>query len=131
MKSVRELLQAANAMVDTLDAAEALPLLQQKDVAFIDVRDGDELERDGKIPGATHVSRGMLEFRIDPASAMHNPVFASGKRLVFYCAGGGRSALAAQTAKSMGLANVAHVRGGFKAWREAGGPVEPVTRSGK
>ncbi len=130
MKSVRELLDAANASVQTVDAAEAMRLLKQDDVAFIDVRDADELERDGKVPGATHVSRGMLEFRIDGGS-MHNPVFSSNKRLVFYCAGGGRSALATQTAQNMGLTNVANLRGGFKAWREAGGPVEAVSRGAK
>ncbi len=131
MKSVRELLDAANASVETLDVNEAMRLLQQGDAAFVDVRDAEELEREGKIPGATHVSRGMLEFRIDPASPQHNSVFASNKRLVFYCAGGGRSALSAQTAKMMGLPNVAHVRGGFKAWKQAGGPVEQVSRGGK
>src|SRR6266436_3835594 len=94
----------ANAVVETIQAADALCLLDDTNIAFIDLRDAPELERDGKIPGAIHASRGMLEFLIDPTSPYHNAVFSSGKKLVLYCASGGRSALAAQTAQSMGLA---------------------------
>ena len=90
----------------------------------MDLRDSAELQQEGKIPGAVHVNRGMLEFAIDPTTKYHNPVFSSGKKIVFYCAGGGRSALAAATAEDMGLDNVAHLAGGFKAWKEAGAPVE-------
>ncbi len=85
-----------------------------------------KLERDGKIPGAVHVSRGMLEFRIDPATAYHNPVFSPNKQIIFYCASGGRSALATKTAQTMGLSNVANLKGGFKGWKEAEAPVEKV-----
>ncbi|MBZ5510196.1 MAG: rhodanese-like domain-containing protein [Acidobacteriia bacterium] len=125
MKSVRELVAEANSKVTTLPAAEAIQLLKnwETDVAFIDLRDTAELQREGKIPGAVHANRGMLEFYVDAASPFHNPVFSSGKRLVFYCAGGGRSALAASTAQTMGVEKVSHVGGGFKAWKEAGGPV--------
>ena len=80
--------------------------------------------RDGKIPGAVHVNRGMLEFTLDPALRYHNPVFSSGKKVLFYCASGGRSALAADTAQNIGLSQVSHLAGGFKGWREANGPVE-------
>jgi rhodanese-related sulfurtransferase len=92
--------------------------------AGVDIRDIRELQRDGKVPGAFHCPRGMLEFWIDPQSPYHNPQFAQDKRYVFFCAGGLRSALAAQTAQRMGLKPVAHIRGGFGAWKKSGGPVE-------
>ena len=82
------------------------------------------MEREGKIPGAVHCPRGMLEFWIDPESPYHRPVFAEKKKLLFFCAGGWRSALAAKTAQDMGLQDVAHLEGGFSAWRQAGGPTE-------
>ena len=90
-----------------------------------------ELEREGLIPGAFHCPRGMLEFWIDPDSKYHKPVFATDKRFVFFCAAGQRSALAAQTAQCMGLAPVAHIAGGFGAWKAAGGPVEAATEKHK
>ncbi len=124
MKTVKELVAEANSKVHTVPAAEATQRLSDPDTVFIDLRDSAELQREGKIPGAVHANRGMLEFMIDPSSSHHNPVFASGKKLLFYCAGGGRSAMAAATAQDMGLRNVSHLGGGFKAWREAGGKVE-------
>ncbi len=125
MKSVKELVAEANSKITTLPVAEAIQLLKnwETDVAFIDLRDTAELQREGKIPGAVHANRGMLEYYVDPTSPYHNPVFASGKKLVFYCAGGGRSAMAAATAQMMGVEKVSSVGGGFKAWKEAGGPV--------
>jgi rhodanese-related sulfurtransferase len=90
------------------------------------LRDPREREREGVIPGAFSCTRGMLEFWIDPESPYHKPIFAEDKRFVFFCAGGMRSVLAAQTAQQMGLQPVAHIDGGFKAWREAGGPVEKL-----
>ena len=130
MKSVKELVAEANSKITTLPAAEAIQLLKnwETDITFIDLRDTAELQREGKIPGAVHANRGMLEFYVDPASPFHNPAFSSGKKLVFYCAGGGRSALAASTAQMMGVEKVAHVGGGFKAWKEAGGPVVPADK---
>ena len=94
------------------------------DTVLVDIRDPRELSRDGKVPGAFHCPRGMLEFWIDPASPYFKPMFGQDKKYVFFCAGGLRSALAAQTALHMGLKPVAHVRGGFGAWKKAGGPVE-------
>src|SRR5436305_5171521 len=123
MKSVKELLEQANSRVRTVSVQEALGLANDPTTIFVDLRDSAELLRTGKIPGAVHVNRGMLEFAVDPNSPYHNPVFSSAKRVVFYCASGGRSALAADTAQSMGLSNVAHLGGGFKAWTEAHGPV--------
>lgn len=129
MKSAKELVAQASARVKTVTPAEAMPLVNAADTVFVDLRDTAELQRDGKIPGAVHVTRGMLEFALDPTLPYHNPAFSSGKKIVFYCASGGRSALAADTAQQMGLEQVAHLGGGFKGWREAGGKVEsPSTK---
>jgi rhodanese-related sulfurtransferase len=100
--------------------------LHKEGVVFIDVRDLPELERDGKIPGAVHASRGSLEFYADPQSPVHIDVFASGQKLILYCASGGRSALATQRLQEMGLHRVAQISGGMKAWKAANGPVEAV-----
>ena len=89
---------------------------------IVDIRDPREIERDGKIPGAFSCTRGMLEFWIDPASPYAKPIFQEDKKFIFHCAGGMRSALAAKTAQDMGLKPVAHMGGGFAAWRDAGGP---------
>lgn len=125
-KGYRQLLDEANAEITTITPAAAMPLLPEKEtVVFVDLRDPRELEREGRIPGAFHCPRGMLEFWIDPESPYHRPVFAENKRFLFFCGGGWRSALAAKTAQDMGLANVAHIEGGFAAWREAGGPIVP------
>jgi rhodanese-related sulfurtransferase len=125
-KGYKQLVSEANANVKSIPTAEAMKELQSDGVAFIDIRDLPELERDGKIPGAIHASRGMLEFYADPESPYHKDVFASGKKLLLYCASGGRSALAAQRLQEMGLSDVAHVSGGLKAWKEANGPVEAL-----
>ena len=116
----------ANAAIETVPAKEAVTLHGRDDVVLVDLRDPRELEREGRIPGAFHCPRGMLEFWIDPESPYHKPVFAEDKRFVFFCAGGMRSALAAATAKEMGLKPVAHIEGGFGAWKKAGAPVETV-----
>ena len=127
---VDELVAAAEREVETMSVADAIALHGRDDVVFVDIRDPRELQREGKMPGAFHATRGMLEFWVDPQSHYHKPVFAEDKRFVFFCAGGLRSALAAQTVQRMGLKPVAHVRGGFGAWKEAGGPVEaPAPRS--
>ena len=123
-KGYKALLAEANAAVETVPAAEAVALVGRDDTVLVDLRDPRELEREGRIPGAFHCPRGMLEFWIDPESPYHKPVFADDKRFVFFCAGGWRSALAARTAKEMGLKPVAHSGGGFAAWRDAGGPIE-------
>ena len=120
----KQLVADANAAVKTWTVADAMAAVGKGDVAFIDIREPDELARDGVIPGAEAAPRGMLEFYADPESPYHKPVFSSGKTLLLYCASAGRSALAAKTLKDMGLDNVAHVGGGFKAWVAASGPVE-------
>jgi rhodanese-related sulfurtransferase len=120
----RALVEAAYAEVETLSVEEAIPLAGRDDVVLVDIRDIRELKRDGRVPGAFHCPRGMLEFWIDPSSPYHKPVFADDKKFVFFCAGGLRSALAAQTAQNMGLKPVAHIKEGFSGWKKAGGPVE-------
>jgi len=122
--SSQALVEAAEREVETIAAEDALKLHGRDDTVLVDIRDIRELQRDGKVPGALHCPRGMLEFWIDPESHYHKPQFAQDKRFVFFCAGGLRSALAAQAAQRMGLKPVAHIRGGFGAWKNAGGPVE-------
>jgi rhodanese-related sulfurtransferase len=126
-KGYKALVDEANAEIETISAADAAALLGDTGTVIVDIRDPREVERDGRIPGSFHATRGMLEFWIDPESPYHKPIFASGRKFVFYCAGGLRSALATKTAQDMGLAPVAHIEGGFAAWRDAGLPVEPVT----
>jgi rhodanese-related sulfurtransferase len=102
---------------------EARALHGRDDVQFVDLRDVRELEREGLIPGAFHAPRGMLEFWVDPASPYHHKAFADpGKRYVLFCALGWRSALATKTLQDMGLPAVAHIDGGYTAWKSAGGP---------
>jgi rhodanese-related sulfurtransferase len=124
--SVKSLVDAAEREIENLSIDQALALHGKDDVLLVDIRDIRELQRDGRVPGAFHCPRGMLEFWIDPESPYHKPTFAQDKTYVFFCAGGMRSALAAQAAQRMGLKPVAHIRGGFGAWKKAGGPVEEV-----
>lgn len=125
----RQLLENANSSITTLDAAEVRSLMDRGEIVVVDLRDIRELEREGQIPGAVHCPRGMLEFWIDPESPYHKPIFSEPRRFVFYCGSGWRSALSTKTAQDMGLAPVAHLGGGFKAWREAGYPVEAVPKA--
>ena len=127
-KGYKALVAEAEAEIETIPAADAAGMLGAPGVVFVDLRDPRELEREGRIPGAVHCPRGMLEFWIDPESPYHKPVFAEDKRFVFFCAGGWRSALAAAAAQDMGLKPVAHILGGFKGWKEAGGPVEEYVK---
>ena len=123
-KGVEQLVAEANAEIETIPQDGAEALLDDPNVQIVDIRDVRELEREGMVPGAFHAPRGMLEFWVDPDSPYHKPVFASGKRFIFFCAGGLRSALTTKTLQDMGLEPVAHVTGGFGAWRDAGLPVE-------
>jgi rhodanese-related sulfurtransferase len=124
----KTLLEAAEAEIESVTADEAATLHGDEDIQFVDLRDVRELQREGKIPGALHAPRGMLEFWIDPESPYYKDVFGSGKRFVFYCQSGWRSALATQTVQRMGLPKVSHLGGGFRAWADAGHPVEAVER---
>ncbi len=120
----KDMLKVAEAEIETLPAPDAVALQGRDDTVLVDLRDPREREREGVIPGAFHVTRGMLEFWIDPESPYHKPIFAEDKRFVFFCAGGWRSALAAQTAQRMGLKPVAHIKGGFGEWKKSGAPIE-------
>jgi rhodanese-related sulfurtransferase len=127
----KQLVAEAEAEIKTYSAEEAKAKLGDENVQFIDIRDVRELRREGKVSGAFHAPRGMLEFWVDPESPYYNELFGSGKEFVLFCAGGLRSALATQQLQRMGLKPVAHIGGGFGAWREAGGPIEePEPKSG-
>ncbi len=127
-KTHKQLIDDALAKIETVPTAEAVKLHGDPDVVFVDIRDPRELEREGMIPGAVHAPRGMLEFWIDPTSPYYKDVFGSGKRFVFYCQSAWRSALATQAVQEMGLKPVAHVAGGFKAWKASGGPTAEYAR---
>jgi rhodanese-related sulfurtransferase len=123
-RGIKAMIDEANTEIETISAADAIKSANDGNVVIVDVRDPREIERDGKIPGAFSCTRGMLEFWIDPESPYAKAVFQEDKKFIFHCAGGLRSALAAKTAQDMGLKPVAHIGGGFAAWRDAGGPVE-------
>lgn len=125
-KGIKDLLAEAGAQIKTYDVDEAKNLLGRANVVFVDVRDESELRSDGKVHGAVHASRGMLEFYIDVDSPYHKDIFDADKEFVFYCKSGGRSAMAALRAKEMGLERVASMNGGFKAWTESGGQAEKL-----
>ena len=122
-KGYRELVAEAEAEIEVLSVEEALSLLNDENIVFVDLRDVRELSREGFVPNSFHAPRGMLEFWVDPESPYHQKIFASGKKFLFYCAAGWRSALATQQMQQMGLAPVAHIDGGFTAWKQAGGPI--------
>ena len=122
----KDLIDNALNEVETLTTDAALELLDGEDAVFVDIRDPRELEREGKIPGAIHATRGMLEFWIDPTSPYDKDVFGSGKRFVFYCQSGWRSALATKAVQDMGLSPVCHVGDGFRGWKDSGAPTEEV-----
>lgn len=127
-KGHKELLAEANAEIETLTTAAAAALAEDDSVVFVDIRDPRELQREGKVPGALHATRGMLEFWIDPDSPYYKDVFGSGKRFVFYCQSGWRSALATKTVQDMGLTPVCHIEGGYRAWKDDGHPTETVEK---
>lgn len=129
-RSSADLVETARREIEEISAAAAIKLASDPNVVLVDIRDPREGEREGVVPGAFHCTRGMLEFWIDPKSPYYKAKFGEDKKFVFFCAGGMRSVLAAKTAQDMGLKPVAHVIGGFKAWREAGGPVETIKPKG-
>ena len=126
--NLKQMMEAANAAVPKITPAEAREMMAKGNTLVVDVRDAPEVEKSGKIAGAVHVSRGMLEFRADPDSPYHDKNFARDKTVILYCASGGRSALAAKLLKDMGYDHVYNA-GAFKDWAEAGGeidkPIEP------
>jgi rhodanese-related sulfurtransferase len=121
--SVKQMMEAANAVVPKITPAEAREMIAKGNTLVVDVRDAPELEKSGKIAGAVHHSRGMLEFRADPDSPYYDKNFTEDKSIIVYCASGGRSALAGKVLKDMGYTQVYNV-GAFKDWAESGGAVE-------
>ncbi|MEI8305235.1 MAG: rhodanese-like domain-containing protein [Burkholderiales bacterium] len=122
-KGYQQLIDEARARIVTLPTDQAIARHGDPDTVFVDIRDVRELEREGMVPGAFHAPRGMLEFWADPDSPYYKPVFGSGKHLVLYCQSAWRSSLAAAALTDMGVPNVSHFEGGFRAWKDAGGPV--------
>ncbi|ANK82264.1 rhodanese-like domain-containing protein [Minwuia thermotolerans] len=125
---VNQMVDDAMARVETISVDDAKELVGKDGVTIVDIRDVRELWRDGKIPGAYHAPRGMLEFWIAEDSPYTKDVFQTGNRFVFYCAAGARSALATDTAMKLGLTNVCHIGGGFGAWKKAGNEIEAVEK---
>lgn len=124
-KTAAELVADAKQRVENLTVDQVAGELAGGDVVLVDLREPEERAQHGAIPGAVAAPRGMLEFWADPTSAYHCPEFDPNRRVILHCASGGRSALAADTLRQLGYANVAHLDGGFNAWRDAGRPVEP------
>ncbi len=126
-KGYRALVDEAMAQVKTYSVAEVRARLGQPDLQVVDIRDVRELQHEGTVPGSFHAPRGMLEFWVDPASPYFKKVFADeGKEFVLFCGAGWRSALAAKTLQDMGMANVAHIDGGFTEWVKQGAPTETL-----
>ena len=124
-KGIKQLVAEAEAEIEVWSVEQAMAAHGGEETVFVDIRDVRELWRDGTIPGALHAPRGMLEFWVDPESPYAREIFQSGKRFVFFCAAGWRAAQATRAVQDMGLAPVCHFEGGFGAWKQAGGQVEP------
>jgi rhodanese-related sulfurtransferase len=121
--SVTQLVQAANAVVPRIAAAQAQELIAKGGALVVDVREAAEVQQSGKVSGAVHVPRGLLEFVADPQSPSHDPRFETGKTVIVYCAGGARAALAGQALKEMGYGEVYNL-GGFADWADSGGAID-------
>ena len=124
----KTLIEEAEKNIETISIDEVAGLLHDEAVTIVDIRDIRELQREGKVPGAIHAPRGMLEFWVDPDSPYHRELFSEEKKFIFYCASAWRSALATQTVQQMGMSNVCHMSGGFTAWKEAQQAIESVEK---
>ena len=129
MTNVKEMMAVAKAAVPQITPAQARDMIAKGDTLVVDVRDAPEVEKDGKIAGAVHVSRGMLEFRADPETPYHDKNFAKERTVILYCASGGRSALGGKVLKDMGYARVYNL-GAFKDWVASGGAIEKPIEAG-
>ena len=123
--TVKEMMAAANQAVPRLAPDQAKAKLKEPNVVIVDVRDGTEVAKTGKLKGALHISRGLLEFHADPESPMYNRALAKDKTVLIYCASGGRSALGGKLLKDMGYKSVVNI-GGFKELADAGAETEPA-----
>ena len=122
----KQLLAQAEAAIDSVTAEQAIADSQRSDVVIVDIRDPREIEREGRIPNSFHAPRGMLEFWVDPESPYFKPIFGEDKTFIIQCASGWRSALSTETLQKMGLKPVKNLKGGFTAWKAAGGQVEKL-----
>ena len=127
----KKLIKDAENEIETLSIEQVLKSIEKNDSILVDIRDIRELWREGKINSAIHAPRGMLEFWVDPESPYHRDIFSMGKKYIFYCQSGWRSALATQTVQKMGLKPVAHMGGGFSEWKNSGLDIEKVFRNKK
>lgn len=123
-KAAADLVAEAKARIQNLDPDTVEREVNDGGAVLVDIRDAPELDADGRIPGAVHIPRGMLEFRADTTSPYHQAPLDPSARVILHCASGGRSALAAQTLQEMGYGDVAHLDGGIQAWKAAGKPTE-------
>src|ERR1700738_2895494 len=126
---VKQMMEAANAAVPRITAAQAKEMIEKGNTLVVDVRDAPEVGKSGKVAGFLNVSRGMLEFRADPESPYHDKSFSKDKTVIVYCASGGRSALAGKVLKDMGYDRVYNL-GAFKDWAEGGGAVDKPGAAG-
>ena len=124
IKSSQTLVSEALKEIKTISTDEAHKLVNDNQCNLIDIRDIREIQKSGRILGAKHVPRCMLEFWIDPKSPYHKTFFNDDLRFIFYCASDWRSALATQTANNIGLLNTAHLLGGYNKWLEIKGPIQ-------
>jgi len=118
------MVSAAKTRIQNLSVAEVAAELATGEIVLVDIREPEERATTGTIPGAVHAARGMLEFYADPTSPYHRPEFETDRRIVLYCASGGRSALATDMLQQLGYESVAHLDGGFKSWMAGYQPVE-------
>jgi rhodanese-related sulfurtransferase len=121
--SVKQMMEAANAVVPKVTPAQAKEMIAKGNTLVVDVRDGTEVAGSGKVAGAVHVSRGLLEFKADPESPTHDKNFDKNKTVILYCGSGGRAALSGKLLKDLGYEKVYNL-GGFKDWAESGGPID-------
>ena len=122
--SVMKLVESAKKQINNLEVTDAIQMHSNRTNLFIDVRDIREIQKYGRIFGAKHVPRCMLEFWIDPESPYHKKFFNDKYHFIFYCASDWRSALATLSANEIGLLNTSHLVGGFNKWLEENGPIE-------
>jgi rhodanese-related sulfurtransferase len=121
--TVKDMLAAANAAVPRITPEQAREMIAKGNTLVVDVRDTPEVQASGKVAGAVHVSRGLLEFRADPELPSHDKSFAKDKNVIVYCASGGRSALSGKLLKDLGYEHVYNL-GAFKDWAESGGAID-------
>lgn len=121
---IKTLVSDAKSVINTVSQEEAQRMFDAGDALLVDIRDPRELEREGRIAGAFHAPRGMLEFWIDETSPYHKPQLATDKMLILFCASAWRSALSVKSLQEMGVENIAEMDGGFSAWKKRGAPVD-------